>query len=529
VDRHYHFVPAAVSYRSAVLQIYVTYGKFGKDVVLKEKAPGYIRVQCPDRDLVLIANINSALAYKPMDGTYDEVYTFSPFHEYSVEDLPIEYYMVNYLEFAGKETKSPRVRRAPFDSRVKAICDSGGFQIYKGDIEYIDPLKLVEWYSENIDLGMVLDIPSDVRGVEFYKRLAKVQAANTEIMMSNKRDTLELFNIFHGTDPKEVEAYRKIVERDDIDRIAVGGLYTGTAMGSTSKLLDILHTGRRYKHYHILGVQNMLQVLPLIRVATNEKILITSDSSTWIKKATSKEYYFSPGLEEAPKLLLIGSKNNKGYSGGYIASGYVTLPCSCPICSVVKYKDVFSCISSMILSQALAYHNLFSSQTYMNGMYDAMKDMTTKEIKEVAIRQFGDSGSARKKRRKAHVDDMIRVFDYIDDVTKLGLKEANVKWKFYLPTSYSTTYDKGLFKQTAAHHTESAKDSLEYQASEVYLVRYEAKLDVKEGEAQKSGKHARKIKKGQRVTSTKRVMSVTTTKNPQKHLKKMKKRLGKRK
>jgi hypothetical protein len=161
----YKWVPAAILYaRDGGTGIYIKYGKYPNRVVLKERGPGYMWIQCPDRELVVTTNQHHFLSYRPMEGTYDEYIHLGVFHDDLMRDLDLEFMMVNYTADIGKEHRSHQTRNLRLPHNTKIISDSGGFQLFQQRYDYLDPLEIVKWYNSNCDIGLVLDIPTNLPG-----------------------------------------------------------------------------------------------------------------------------------------------------------------------------------------------------------------------------------------------------------------------------------------------------------------------------------------------------------------------------
>lgn len=485
-SRAYEWVPAGMeSFRRGGPVIYVKYGRYPDRIEVLEKSSQHVWIRCPDRELVIVSNANHVHAFRPMQGNFDAAVSLSPFYEPSAVDHDYHYIMVNYTEYIGKEGNASRIRRAgyPDGGKLKIISDSGGFQVWREDIDYIDPMKLIEWCNDNVDLAMIFDIPTSARGTKHFRRLANIQARNTEIMVQNKRKDLELFNVFHGHTKPEVEVFRGITERDDINRLAIGGGYWGTVLGSISRWYGIMSEGRKYDHYHILGVQNVLQTLPIMRmVAKGAAPLITSDSTTHIQNAVSKNFYFHPHMSEPPKYINFGYR---GTAGGYKPSPLMTLPCTCQVCSVIKYKDVMAAMSGHPIDTMMIYHNLYATQRYLRSMYEHIQTLTTKELKELVKFQF-----AAKKTRRKGVEDMLQAFDFIDCVASEGLEAARNKFKFYLPDDSGVQISNAtLFKKnTHAVELVTPPDDPVYQRLDSVARKYESQDGVHGKKLVKKGK-----------------------------------------
>jgi hypothetical protein len=417
---NFHWVPAAVHYRQlGGTGIFVRYAKNPNRIVIKEKGEGYHLIQCPDRDLLISINQNKFGAYRPMEGVWDEYIHLGMFHDHLIEDDAPNFFMVNYTADMGRESHSHNTRgEKKFATQI--ISDSGGFQLFQQRLEYLDPYEIVKWYNKNCDIGLVLDIPTRIKDISLYDRLAKVQAANTQVLMDNKCDNLELMNIIHGVTPEHRNIFRRRVERDDITRLALGGFYTGTVLNSIDNFCAELEASQPYKHYHVLGVANPMQVLLLQRMAhKNFAPLITCDSSTFLRKSTVKEYHLFPTTHGNPKFLTTGDV------GGYVPSPMACLPCNCRVCSAVKYSDVLMSLSGNFAYVALmAYHNMYSMFRYYQTMSDLMR-LPTPELKSLIKTQF--SGSSR-----AGYDELIRGLDFIDMIEEEGLAKARKSFQYYL-------------------------------------------------------------------------------------------------
>ena len=497
--RKFSWCPAGMEYsKRGGAAIYVRYGRFPQHkITLREKTSGHFWVQCPDRELVIVSNAQQAHAFRPMSSNYDECISLSPYHDHAAVDLNFDFLMTNYTSELGKEHTSAKTRTHGSDPTVKTkiISDSGGFQIYRGVIDYIDPEQLVQWYNDNTDYGMILDIPANIVGMKHHKRLAKIQAANTEIMMKHKRKDLELFNVFHGSNDAETELFRSITDRPDINRLAIGGGYWGTVLASVSRWYAMFLDKRKYKHYHVLGVQNVLQTIPLMKAACSGAAeLITSDSTTHIQNAVAKGFYFHPSMADPPTFMSIGYRGNTPYK----PNPYNTLPCTCSVCTVLKYKDIFSVLSGHSIDVMLTYHNLFATQKYFRAMYNVIESATTKELKEVLKPQFLDG-----KTKRSGIEEMFKALDFIDTVHAYGLDAARKKFSYYLPElGKYVNSNNTLFDTTKSiTYTETPVTAEEYIKMNEYAVKYETK----------QGSHGKKINTKGMVS---KIQSVKSTKKP---------------
>jgi len=417
----YSYIPAGIFHPShGGLGAYVRYHKpkLG-GIVVKQMAPGYIWLDTPDRELLLTANTHHKQSVVPTQ--FDEFVNLSLSHADSSVDLDFDMYMTNYTQHKGKKVGNPEIRRTVGrkEGQPIIVADSGGFQIAVGRETWIDPSDLTQWYNKNVDLGMVLDIPIRFQDNDLVKRCAYVQKANTDFMLREKSNNLELINIFHGINDADVTAYRDICEVDGVDRLAIGGAYWFGALGAIDRVLFYILNGKKYKHYHILGVMNILHVVLYMRIASKGFApLITSDSSTHLQNAVTKGYLFQPFISHQFKPIDIGDKEN-------FPAPHNHLPCVCPVCSTIKYADVLRILSGNLAAFLLMTHNMYVTNRYLKGMHSIIQTATTRELKELMGFQF-------KSRNQFVADETLRGLDFIDLVQQEGLETARSRYAFYM-------------------------------------------------------------------------------------------------
>ncbi|WYW00783.1 hypothetical protein Aura_00103 [Pseudomonas phage vB_PpuM-Aura] len=345
----------------------------------------------------------------------------SAFDDLTARDMGVSQYMVNYTQHINKDSISHNTRKGDVtafaDKSRHIVADSGGFQLGMGRLDYLDPMEIIQWYNNNADIGIVLDIPMHFNDPELYQRLGRVQAANTELMMQNKRPSLELMNIFHGNTQEEVSRYRELVERDDITRLAMGGTYYDTQMTAIAKIIQQMVTGRKYEQYHMLGVAKLSLVYPLIYMAKKGLApLITSDASTWLQESVSKGYYFQEHISTPPGFFKMFDKVNS-------PSPFNHLPCNCPVCTAIKYTDVLSVIGGNVSTFLLAYHNMYTYNRIVTSMTEIIMNSTDKEVREVVnghLKTRGGKGESMK------------LYDLIDSVVDVGYDATRNKYSFFL-------------------------------------------------------------------------------------------------
>jgi hypothetical protein len=268
-------------------------------------------------------------AFVPMDCNYDEYFDLNYMDESGNDDVNL--LMFNHLQHESQH--SPEIRRNGINpetgKRITYVADSGGFQLMTEKVDFIDPYKLAEWYSKNIDWGMVLDIPirDDEMPLDMVRRLARSQKKNSDVILDNLSENVELINIVHGISPAQKQAYGEIVLDDRIRRLAMGGMYYQNVVFTTNDLYTNLMNNTHYKHLHILGVYNVAQMAIIIRLANSpiNNMFITSDASTHLQSARSKLMHSQLSQKSPPKRVNIGDADR-------IPSVFNHANCHCKVC-----------------------------------------------------------------------------------------------------------------------------------------------------------------------------------------------------
>lgn len=416
----YRFVPAAYyASNAAGLGMYVRHRRSDlREVRKRSQDARHIWLEMPDREVVIVRMTHQQPFY-PSEGTFDEFVNLNFYQESSARDLGFDYYMTNYIDYMGKEKSSPRNRVARDPKSMTVISDSGGFQFLTGKLDYLDPLQLVNWYNENADVGIVLDMPvvSRISDPKLHAAHAQLQARNTQLMLDAAAPGLEFMNVVHGLTADDKIRFHDTVGHNDIRRLAIGGSYFDTVMSSVASVL-LLHRrlGDHYQHYHFLGITNLFQVLAYMRMAHHGLLpFVTSDSSTYYQKGASKEYLIQTRLSSNISHLNIGQRDN-------VTSPYAVLPCSCPVCSNLKYVDALSNFGGSAVSSATAFHNAWRYNEYLKAMA-GMIHLPFPQLAKIITAQLG---------KRASLDEGLRTLQFVDMVAEKGLDKAIGAYRYYL-------------------------------------------------------------------------------------------------
>ena len=207
----YSFVAAANLFQNyGGLVVYIRYKKTrAADITIKDVNKNYIWYDCPDREIVLVRNAYEEGAFYPNE-SFDECIDLNTFRDELGAGIGIDYFMTNFTHNNSEPIHRDALPEAK--KKVQILSDSGGLQLAREVAGLIHPKELVEFYNQNVDAGMVLDLPLWVKDDKLAKRAALLQRKNNEVMLKHSRKGLELINIFHGGSLEDRQKYRDIVE-----------------------------------------------------------------------------------------------------------------------------------------------------------------------------------------------------------------------------------------------------------------------------------------------------------------------------
>lgn len=358
--------------------VYVTYKKYrNKPIVLRRSFEKSIWVECPDRDLIIQWDKTEAPSYRtPHPENYDEYINLDINNPCFAKSWRLDYTMLNAITAPKK--KGYRVFEEDLRRKnTTVMVDSGGFQLFAGVRDFLDPKEIVKIQAHHGDLGMVLDVPT-ISGLpnKLVKGLAEVQRWNTDVMMKNKEERLNLINIFHGLERKDYLPFREIVERDDILRASYSFARTGdTAFRGIRKVIEMTQTSKiKYNHVHVLGISDPSKCAPLMWMAKKGLApIITSDSSSPIQAGISGTLYLLDSSRSSMRRVNVSRQAHP--------NRLITLPCGCPVCHAIRYSDIFSFVPGGIVSHCITLHNIFEHRKYIESMWNkCLESNTVKEF-----------------------------------------------------------------------------------------------------------------------------------------------------
>lgn len=452
----YQFIPAAIyaPYHGSI-GVYVRYHKH-KNIPITQKAytPQYVWLDTPDRELLMVCDSNYSVNCRPLDCNFDEFHSFSPIHPTS-NSLNFPWVMFNYLQSSDANVS---LNFTEFYSQTKknwsSICDSGGFQLGSGGINFIDPESLAKWYKKNVDVGITLDVPPrSVKDDDLRYRSAKVQANNNKVILDIlKGSSTQMMNISHGKTISQQLKYHDVVFSTKSDKLAVGGLM-GTKLSNLLTFCQVVYHpefNQHYKHYHYLGSFNSKIIPSLVWLAKlqndKNKTLVTSDASTAIQLALQKGYQFLPMQSEALRNLDFQSNKKKPILS--MRSTERRLPCNCPVCSVIKYVDVFNQFNGNIHMLFMTMHNLFVMQSHSKFLNDLARNLSFEEYYD----------AIRHQQKSFRAPETLLGLSFLNMVEHRGMKDAVKHYKIHLPASNNQINTEGLFGVIESTDTKKTKN-----------------------------------------------------------------------
>jgi hypothetical protein len=207
------------------------------------------------------------------------------------------------------------------------IQDSGGFQLFSGVKDFIDPIELTEYHDVFADSGVGLDLPlSLVNDPILIKAGARMLAANNALMAKTRKAKWALMNVSHGLTPALRASWQKIALAEPMDSLCIAGLrgsIMDTAVGANPVaiaahlLVGLLHPAD-YKHYHLLGLSSVIGMTLAAFIANLHQKVVTSDSTTYLNGQQFKNFING---------TIPPRKDNYG-----------RIKCSCPVCAYIEYE-----------------------------------------------------------------------------------------------------------------------------------------------------------------------------------------------
>ena len=382
----FSWVPAAVNPPWSAVAIYTRYRRNNPDTIeIIDWGPRHSLYQTPDRDLLITTDANFHNPIRPLNSDWDDVLFLAPYTA-SYRDYGFKYAMNNYTAYLKDKpyiTNHRRDQSWKRDGQVW-ISDSGGFQFKLMKVKYLDPAQIVNWYNQNSDIGIALDVPIGTSH-DLLEMANRVQKRNTKIMLERKRDDLEIMTALHGETRNDYLRSADYLANDQISKLSFSGFYIGTLTESLIALLSVHKKyGQYYDHYHILGVSDIAKTLVFARWAETRipGITVTADSSRHLQEALRWGYYTRVGATQRLHKVGLG----KSFIGGHLKQTTPQLlPCQCIVCRTVKYIELLALTRrAAVVPYLILYHNQFVIRDMVTKITDYAREMDDKEYLEFA-------------------------------------------------------------------------------------------------------------------------------------------------
>jgi len=381
-------------------------------------------VDTPNRELYFdraFATSNSARPLRNWDECIHTGFLYHTGNDYSCDRL-----MINHTAFSAREEEM--ALRTGWLDEIQTdkivICDSGGFQLRSGKEFWIDPEKLTEFYNDNVDEGVTLDVPIPTYDRDLLKRMLKIQAKNSKLILSGLDKNVRLMNVAHGVDYSDFMFVRERLHEDErMDILCIPSSVIIPDIKSIDRLAYHLTHGQTYKQYHLLGVYNTTWLSLAIKLVTEwnkqvkQPILLTSDASSSIYSASTLRWH----KQVVPYRSV--SRWPIGFQAPAIGRALLpskTLSCPCPVCSAIHYSDVFNLLSDINIAAPLTRHNEFETVQWTRLMCEAAATLDTKDYIQLCLEQLG---GARDKRAT------LEAFAYMEMFLQEGWDKTHAKYR----------------------------------------------------------------------------------------------------
>lgn len=405
-------------------------------------------IDAPDRELYIDRAAHHSDSARPLRN-WDECLSSSYMYQLG-DDYPNDHFMINHTSFSARENEL--ALRTDWLQSIQTnktiICDSGGFQLRSGKEYWIDPEKLVNFYNAFVDQGVTLDIPIPTFDRELLTRMLKVMRKNSKFILKRLDPEVELANVAHGIDADDFMFIReRLYEDERMQILCIPSSVIIPDIKSVDRLTYHLTHGQRYRQYHLLGVYNMTWLSLAIKTIVEfnktlaKPLLLTSDASSSIYSASALRYHKQPMPYKSVSRWPVG--NMAPVIGTYNLPSKV-LPCNCPVCSTIKYMDVFNVLGDINIATLLTRHNEIETIQWTRLMCEAAVAMDSKDYLAFCLEQ-----NQSKDRRS-----IIEAFAYLEMFLQEGADAAawektHKKYSHRISTLFAAKVDETILFDTS--------------------------------------------------------------------------------
>lgn len=356
------------------------------------------------------------------------------------DDFPIDRFMINPHAFIDATAPRLRTKNTLVTTSKLIMADSGGFQLGYGGVDFINPEYLAQFYTDNADEGVVLDIPSralvlkGTEGREILDATAKVHNLNGSYLYKNLPKDFRLGNVAHGLTLADYDHYRKQVERVDVDYkfMCIAGTSRFNVVEGCYRTLRTMTHGREYDHYHLLGIAAppfiaLMSWMMAELARDGKRKLMTYDASSPIALTVNRGYYSQQAHYTQFDRINYGEVDSgRKTPAGSMSNPFRVYATQDPILNLVGgCMDYIHLWPSHTVRAFMVFANIHAMSRYTSMMNLYAQDLSAKEYKELLADQF--KGSKHKALTLVAVD-------FISYAVQHGLDKAFAKFKFYLPS-----------------------------------------------------------------------------------------------
>jgi hypothetical protein len=237
-------------------------------------------------------------------------------------------------------------------SKTLFLGDSGGYQLVTGVLKHSTELvdKILNWLEENTNYAMNIDYPPFACDREEYERRLNITVDNFKYFKENAKNKTKLMGVLHGPDFERMKTWYERIKDFQFD----GGWGMGSIRGGNIfyYLLNFFFLKEKGEFERLAGKKALIHFLGFSRVKDmpvllylqhklnkeDKDITVTFDSSYPFLTATYGHYFLNC-TGSGFKIMTISSKI---VSLKESINLDVQLPCNCPICKNVTFKDILA-------------------------------------------------------------------------------------------------------------------------------------------------------------------------------------------
>jgi hypothetical protein len=286
--------------------------------------------------------------------------------------------------------------KAPFEDKgIESIVDSGGFQMLRGTVDFVEPDSLIKLYNKNANIGMPLDlpVPSSAEPL-FFDAVSQMIKANDTYILKGLNKDVDLALISHGSTLARRKARLDVLDRK-ANVIAIAGLGIKPPPGTdhlTSAVENLMYVINRYhktaRYFHVLGVTSKFWLF----------LYALLDASKYVKSIGADSVSHRLGA-------LVGQYDTHDFNTVALEKRLTyrrTLPCTCPVCFAIDDIRILNC------TVILEAHNLWARAQWMELLGEMAKQYVAGTVTLQAVHAT--------LRLKMSINDFQKLIRYVETI-----------------------------------------------------------------------------------------------------------------